>query len=339
MARAVHPETEAVNADSFLDIVASVVSIMIIMVLMTGLKIKRSPVVVAPSGNMAQSRKALAADLASEQALRRDIVKTTVDTEIVQREIARRKQERDVLAVAVNELAERTRAADLQTSAAAAAAAAEDPAITHRMAEARLRIDELERLRTAVESAPAEPIQIESYPTPLSRPVAGREIHFQLRGGRVAAIPLDPLIEQFKSDAERNVQRLRDQPEMTDTVGPEGGFRLRYTLERMDVNPDRPGARGGSYVRLRRWTLIPVADDLGETLDEALRPDSQFHQVLADRRVRGATVTLWTYPDSFDAFRRIKKELYLAGFPVAGRPMPEGMPISGSPEGSKSASE
>ena len=40
-------ETEAVNPDSFLDIVASVVSIMIIMVLMTGLKIKHTPLVPA----------------------------------------------------------------------------------------------------------------------------------------------------------------------------------------------------------------------------------------------------------------------------------------------------
>ena len=33
-------QEEAVNADSFLDIVASVVSVMIIMVMMTGLKIR-----------------------------------------------------------------------------------------------------------------------------------------------------------------------------------------------------------------------------------------------------------------------------------------------------------
>ena len=43
MPRPTSPETEAVNPDSFLDIVASVVSIMIIMVLMTGLKIKHTP--------------------------------------------------------------------------------------------------------------------------------------------------------------------------------------------------------------------------------------------------------------------------------------------------------
>ena len=92
-------------------------------------------------------------------------------------------------------------------------------------------------------------------------------------------------------------------------------------------------------MQLKRWTLIPVADDQGETIDEALAEGSQFREALSDRRARGAAVTLWTYPDSFDAFRRIKKELYRLGFAVAARPLPEGTPISGSPEGTKSTAE
>ena len=335
MSRVLQTETEAVNADSFLDIVASVVSIMIIMVLMTGLKIKRSPVAVAPTGDAAQVRAGLAADLASEQSLRREALQMAAGIQIVEREAAMRKQERDLLAMAVTSLDARTKDVGQRIEAESR----EDPAVGRAMVEGRLRLEELERLRVATETAPAAPIQIESYPTPLSRPVAGRELHFQVRAGRLAFIPLDRLVEQFKTDAEHKVLRLRDLPELTETVGPEGGFRLRYTLERVDVTAERPGGRAGSYARLRRWTLIPVADNLGETLDDALGEGSEFRQVLSDRRHRGATVTLWTYPDSFDTFRRIKKELYLAGFPVAARPLPEGTPISGSPEGSKSASE
>lgn len=336
MSRALQAEqNEAVNADSFLDIVASVVSIMIIMVLMTGLKIKRSPVTVAPTGDAAVVRAGLVSDLAAEQSIRREVLQMTADAQIVEREAAISKQQRDMLAIVVRALEERTQATTQRVQAEAVV----DPAVGQGLTEARMQLDELERLRAATENAPAAPIQIESYPTPLSKPVAGREAHFQLRGGRVAFIPLEPLIEAFKSDAERKVQRLRDVPEVTDTVGPEGGFRLRYTLERVDATAERPGGRSGSYVRLKRWTLIPVADELGETLDDALREGSQFRQVLADRRMRGATMTLWTYPDGFDTFRKIRKELYLAGFPVAGRPLPEGTPISGSPDGSKSASQ
>jgi hypothetical protein len=49
-----------------------------------------------------------------------------------------------------------------------------------------------------------------------------------------------------------------------------------------------------------------------------------------------ATVTLWCYPDSFDAYRTIREELHRLGIPTACRPMPEGAPIGGSTEGSKS---
>jgi hypothetical protein len=152
---------------------------------------------------------------------------------------------------------------------------------------------------------------------------------------------LEQLIDRFKADAQQKAHRLADTSELTDTVGPEGGFRLRYTLERHEVSREealRTG-RTGAYVQLKRWSLLPVANNVGETFDEAMAVGSQFRQVITDRRSRGMTITVWTYPDSFDAFRQIKKELYRLGFPVAARPLPEGTPISGSPDGSKSTSE
>jgi hypothetical protein len=44
MAKAIRQEAEPVNADSFLDIVASVVCIMLIMVLMVGMRIRNMPI-------------------------------------------------------------------------------------------------------------------------------------------------------------------------------------------------------------------------------------------------------------------------------------------------------
>jgi hypothetical protein len=51
------------------------------------------------------------------------------------------------------------------------------------------------------------------------------------------------------------------------------------------------------------------------------------------------TVTVWTYPDSFHDFRRLKDELFKLGYLTAGRPMPHGAPIAGSPSGSRSAAQ
>jgi len=350
-------ETEAVNADSFLDIVASVVSIMIILFMMTGLKIKNTPVELAaggkgdsphlceaPFGPFRQMGTvpfspgaALTGDLAAEQAMREEVLKTARQVQDVQRQAILRQQERDMLATAVAAILRQTQGKEQEVSVRSQ----QDSDVDRGILDARLRLSDLESQRRTIESAPAAPVQIESYPTPLSRAVEGHEIHFQLRRGRLALIPLDTLIEELKTDLEHKLYKLRDLPEMTETVGPEGGFRMRYSVERVDTPPEEAikTRHGGSYVKLMRWTLIPSSDDLGETLDGALREDSRFHQVLGNPRTKDSTITIWVYPDSFDAFRTLRKELYRAGFPVAARPLPEGKPIAGSPEGSKSAAE
>ena len=50
-------------------------------------------------------------------------------------------------------------------------------------------------------------------------------------------------------------------------------------------------------------------------------------------------ITIWVYPDSFDLYRRLRDELNAQGFLVAGRPLPDGVPIQGSPGGSRSAGQ
>jgi hypothetical protein len=61
--------------------------------------------------------------------------------------------------------------------------------------------------------------------------------------------------------------------------------------------------------------------------------------ILAAFDPRQATVTVWVYPDSFDQFRQIKEELYKLGFLTASRPLPDGQPITGAPQGTRSAAQ
>lgn len=334
MARHAEFDTEAVNADSFLDIVASIVSIMIIMVLMTGLKIKHAPATPAMIEEAAsKTGSGLDTELAIEQSLRADVVKMAGDMEQMQRDLAARKQHRDMLAQGVTTLRQEIEAVNRQSAAKNDAEAL----LGFETTAARSRLEDLERARIAIETAPQPPIAVQSYPTPIGRTVDGREVHFQLRSGRVAFVPLDELVRVFQSDAQQKIHRLRDASEMTETIGPVGGFRLRYTMERVEANA--ASGRVGAYAQLRRWTLIPISDDLGEPIDQALAEGSELRSVLAERRARGATVTVWTYSDSFDAFRRLKAELYRLEFPTACRPLPDGVSISGSPDGTKSAAE
>ena len=115
-----------------------------------------------------------------------------------------------------------------------------------------------------------------------------------------------------------------------ESVGPVQGYALDYVIE---AKVDQ--ARGQVLIRSREWVVRPALQYLGETAPEALAPNSKFRRVLADATPE-TTVTLWCYPDSFEAFRAVREELHKRGMPVAGRPMPEGAPIGGSTEGSKS---
>ena len=184
-------------------------------------------------------------------------------------------------------------------------------------------------------------VKIESFPTPLSRTVDGKEGHFQLLGGRITYIPLEDLLNRLKSDFRQQTSQLKDVPEATATVGPIGGFRLRYTLERVEIPMDDQLASGryGAMAQLSQWTLIPTTSHQGETAIEALADGSEFRQALAQLPPRKVAITLWTYPDSFDTYREIKKSLYHLGYATSGRPLPDGIPIGGSPCGSKSAAQ
>ena len=111
----------------------------------------------------------------------------------------------------------------------------------------------------------------------------------------------------------------------------------RVPLPRVHDKQTGP-AGGGQYAQLKRWTLIPTSSTLGESVDEALGPTSQFRQRAASLP-RDTTITVWTYQDSFEDFRRIKEELFAYGFETAGRPLPNGVPIGGSPDGTRSAAQ
>ena len=109
MPRPVAQQSEPINSDSFLDIVASVVSIMIIMVVMEGSRIKNAPVKVSIPANSAVA--ALEKDLAAEQALRGDVLKSAEEIRNLEQETVKRGTQRDVLATMVSAVEHKIQAA------------------------------------------------------------------------------------------------------------------------------------------------------------------------------------------------------------------------------------
>jgi hypothetical protein len=329
-------DADAPGHDSFLDIVANMVGILIILVMVVGVRVKNAPLATIPN-ETTQADRELEEIRASEASLRRDVLKVADQIRVVEEETLAQDWRRSALSTAVVTSQRKIQSLRDQLDAEER----KDFDLRRSLAESRFRLEELERQRVQAETSRAEPILIESYPTPLSRTVDDQEAHFQLRGGQIAQIPLEKLIARLKEDARRQKYKLLDLPELTDTIGPIGGFRLRYTFVRYDIPPEVAMETGhsGSFARLKRWTLIPVSARLGEPVGMALAAGSEFRRTLAKLRPGRTTITIWTYPDGFAAFHRLQKELHHLGFAVAARPLPDDTPISGSPQGTNSAAE
>lgn len=329
MSRKIRQDAEAIGSDSFLDVVTNTVGILIVLVMVVGIRAKNVPVV-QPSDD-AEGKQHIAALADEAESLERDVVLLEQQVQDVTFSTQAKYQERGTLAYVLAEHqreldeAKKTLGAENQTSFDIRRAVS--------AAEANLKI--LGDAKNEAEKATKKPpITIKSYPTPISHTVYGQEVHFQLRHGRLAWAPLNELADLCAQEAKSKLSRLENAPEISDVLGPRQGFEARYYLERLDDAAD-----GGRVPVSFSFEMIPVSNELGEPVDEALAPSSRFRAKLAEYPPRQCTVTLWTYGDSFTKYARIKELLYGMGYQVAARPLPDDINIGGSTRGSHSAAQ
>ena len=336
MSRNRHDTADTPGQDSFLDILANITGILIILVMVMGVRAGRAPVDVGQIVS-AEEEGELRRVLAAEASLRNEVLELAAEAARLEQAALAKGQQRHLLAAAKIEIEEEL--ADRRARLDADRQAAFD--LRRKLAEAEGNLAALERQRAAAETARPETVVIESYPTPISRTVHGEEEHFQLRDGTVMRVPMNQLVEQLEREVRRKRNELLERTDYTGIVGPIDGFRMRYTLRRRDIGheTDFGVAHVGTVVQLQLAEFLPVAGYPGEPVEAALRPASDFRKTLGKLRPGWTTVTLWTYPGEFDAFRRLRQELYHLGFAVAARPLPEGTPISGSPGGTRSAAQ
>jgi hypothetical protein len=180
------------------------------------------------------------------------------------------------------------------------------------------------------------------YRTPVSQPVHADEFLFECRAGRVTFVDMTSLVEEIRQSLEEKKQELRTHWEVSDTTPPVGAFRLRYVLERErgpleGALPDAPPPQDESFnLGLSGWVVEPVVQVRGETLEQALAPGSDFRQVVDRIDPQMGVVTFWVYPESFGLFRQLRDYLYERDLVVAGRPLPDGFPMTFSRNGSVS---
>lgn len=339
MYRRRRPQREkiAFSFDSFLDVVANVIGIIVRLILVAWVGARSYTAAMQWTEQEPAPGSEAVAGRAATEPLNAEIEKARRDLEearaLLQAQLARLGDENARAGQAqarLTSLAERRRRVTAEASRPGprpfrGSASAEALALD----ELRRRGDRLlKELRVlAAQPAPAKELR---YHAPLSREVAtGRsmkdQLVFECRGGRVTYVNLPAL----RAEAEEQIPTIRKELEwrhsVTETTRSVGAFRLRCTYEAQ-------AGRGARTLEI----VEPVADPRGEAAAKALAAGSEF-RFLTDRLdAQFAVVTFWVYPDSFGLFRDLREHLYRRRIEVAARPLPPGAPIGYSPYGTAS---
>jgi hypothetical protein len=335
---ATNDSSQAPGYDSFLDIATNIVGILIILVMVVGVQAKDAWIEAADqaASQSAEEKIDVATPREESAAIEADIRELAQKANRVKAESAAKFQRREqlqLLALAAQQALDQRRA-ELDE------VARKEYDLRREAALARDELEDLKDQQRALEQSQGYIDVIEHLPTPMAKTVFGKEEHFRLLNGRLTYVPMNELVDHLRHEWQEKVWRLENVPQVTETIGPVNGFRMKYTLERKRVTVQ---TSAGPLVRemagLARFVLVPVSDELGEPFRKALQPQSDFRRRLNSLNPETTTITVWCYPDGFDQFRELKRELFRLGFRTAGRPLPTGYPISGSPKGSRSAAE
>lgn len=337
--------------DAFLDIVANLVGILIILVVILG---SRSQEVAEAIEQGAQEAAAASAtELLSEESLQAEHL-------AVQREAERaiaalqdsQRLEAAILASDVQLMRareQRGQLLDLVTTARTvwqekqkelSAAEVQRGQRAAQIAAASTRLQQLQQAREQAEQADRPVVAVSHLPTPMAKTVFGEELHFRLKGGRLAVVPIERLIQQIQRDFQRSIGGSRE-GRMDAAVGPIQGFVARYEMEKATETLTQGGRVGtATRIQLVGLTVEPLNEPHGQPLADVLADQGNLLDIeLAGRAPETTTVTVWVYPDSFAEFRQLKEHLYGRGYATAARPLPMDRPIAGGPQGSKSLAQ
>ena len=319
-----HEEPANHGEDSFLDTIANLVGILIILVVLIGGQTKVQA--------EAKSREIAQQDIIDEalepaaeaDRLRSSAIENMRQLEQYAIEAEYRRLERDKLlekkVVAKADIEERISKIDAKQR--------ERIEKTGQLEEMQSQLKDVgERLSTASETK-RDKIVLEHLPTPMAKTVFTREMHVRLKNGRVHVIPWDRLVSMLKEQAPMAARRAASKKALEDRLGPVGGFIMHY---RMMAIP------GG--FELDRFEIDITPENVGETLEESMASGGALRGEMSSRVPAETVVTAWVYPDSFGEFRKLKSALYREGFLAAARPLPPDVLIGASPRGSRSAAQ
>ena len=265
---------ELVGHDSFLDVVSNLVGILVILITVIGIGARGAHVTAA---NKNAVDPVATPDIESSRAvamnLQQDIEKTEREMAEIDLAVQSQRLERDAMLTRM----EFVRQSLLREQSGLNQRDQERLKLLQVAEKKRDRLADLTKESESLKQQDEAPQTLLHDATPIAETVYGSEQHLRLLGGRLDYVPLNELVTRLKEDASRNAWRLKETPEMTETLGPMDGYFLQYTLtlqEEPMMTTQGPAIQ--RMVALDKFVLIPVDGRVGQTLTEQLRDDSEF---------------------------------------------------------------
>jgi hypothetical protein len=329
MRRAVEEDGDDIpGGDSFLDIVANIVGILVLLVVVVGVRAGRAIIVpetvVSEDTETTEALKMKLSDIVrqayaeqSEITELADKVASTVD------EAGRREAIRES-AVLYNT----TLRAELDEARKSLNEGDQRSLDSHNaIAQAQLKLDRLTREQVALAAVAPEPDAeiVEVAPTPIVNGEAEELISFRLQKGRLVYVPLNELAKDLSKSI--HIPTLIDpaKPVVTrETIGPIEGFvgeaEIGWSIR-------SAGGRVGPLPVLNMLRLREVTPMRGEEPEQAFSPGGYVSSRIELLDPKFIVIQLYVYADSFDTSAAVANRFRERGFRVAQFLKTDGSPI------------
>ncbi len=324
--------------DSFLDIIANIVGILILLVVIVGVRAAMlgRETTEAPTPQAEPLTVVAQAEIErqlDELRAKRNKVESSIERIVhLQARNALRETERETLATYVASFEDEIE----QRRARLASDERRDFDLRRQLVETQQELEELSREQIAIANYAPERVELKNEPTPIAKLVGDDEVIFRIKNRRIVLVPVEELFAEFERREGYRLGEIIRRNGAYGTIGPIGGFRMHYEIVHRRVEgPNGTGiTTAAPFIEFK-----PTTGDIGESIDQALQLGSDFMNRIAKANPRREAITFFVYPDSYAEFRQLRDMLRERGFAIAARPLHAEAEIASSPFGRKSSAQ
>ncbi len=326
---------ETPGGDSFLDIVANIVGILVLLVVVVGVRAGQEvlePVEEVAKLQTEELKQVLHNKTRKIQSTYQDSKRLAAQLGNTLDEIELRNQTREELAYYIATLKEELK----QEREKLSANDRRTYELGNQITQLEIELEKLTSEQLALAGNLQEPLSEEIYfdPTPIVHSQVEDQIMLRLKDGRITYLPMDELYEEFarnRGDLRNQLSRQRGRKAMIQmNYGPLEGFLIRAIFGFQTVT-------SGGSVYQQASLVVARLEEQGVTRSEAveslLEPGSPLTTRLEKINPRETVITLVAYPDSYAELPEVEKKLRQRGYQVAKALQEAGEPIEFSPNG------